>query len=235
MPPVPTAELPGLEALAVGGLPVAWWPASVGLDEARLAAGLHPAEEAEAARMKSAARRAEFRRARFLARLWTGRADALPRRETGVVTWPEGLVGSLTHKDGAVGMTLAPARLHRGVGLDVEDEARMKLAFEPRLCLPSESALLDDLAGANAERRLELLTALFSFKESVFKACFPLGGVMFHFHDARVTTLQSDAVTAELLKDVSPWTPAGGTITGARRRLAADGRRYTFTMATVPT
>lgn len=184
--------------------------------------------------MKSAARRAEFRKARWLVRALTGAKEALARSDAGVISWPPGLVGSLTHKDGAVGVTLAPSSEWRSIGLDAEDEARMKLAFEPRLCVPEESTLLDQLARGDQDERRALLTALFSFKEAIFKACYPLGSIMFHFHDARIKTLQPGAVTAELLKDTSPWTPSGKTITGTWLRHAEDGRRYALTSALIP-
>lgn len=201
--------LPFLEAVRCGPLSVAWLPPEAAVSEAAILALLSPEETAYAASLRHPARRDEYRRSRYLIRALTGFGGALPRRPEGDPSWPPGLKGSLTHKDGFVGVALAPDAAYAGVGIDAEAAARVKPAFEPRLASAAEGVLLDAAAAALGVPRAQLLALLFSFKEALFKCHFPLGRRMFHFHDAEVTGISEGKIRARVLLTTSPLTKAG--------------------------
>jgi enterobactin synthetase component D len=201
---------PYAQLVTVGTTPVFWLPAAVTVPEAELDGTLHPHERAEAAGMRAVSRREEFRRARFLVRTMTGHRDPLPRTQAGAPTWPSGLIGSITHKHGAVGVTIAAAVGLYGLGIDAED-VRINVKLESKIVCDREARLLD-----LEPSRATALAVVFAFKEAIFKACFPRGQVMFYFHDAEVVALDaaSGTIEARLLKDVGPGTPAGSLLRG---------------------
>nr|WP_285558369.1 4'-phosphopantetheinyl transferase superfamily protein [Streptomyces hygroscopicus] len=117
-------------------------------------------------------------------------ADRAPR-------WPAGAVGSMTHCTGYRAAAVAAASRIHAVGIDAE----------PHEALPPEVGALITDAGERTD--LERLSArhprvhwgrlLFSAKESVFKAWYPLTGQWLDFHDARVTLHpESRTFTADL-------------------------------------
>jgi enterobactin synthetase component D len=201
---------PYAQLVTVGKTPIFWLPAATTIPEPELDATLHPHERAEAADMRAVIRREEFRRARFLVRTMTGHRDPLPRTPAGAPTWPSGLTGSITHKHGAVGVTIAAAVDLYGLGIDAED-ARINLKLESKIVCDREARLLD-----GEPSRAAALAVVFAFKEAIFKACFPRGQVMFYFHDAEVLALDaaSGTIVARLLEDVGPGTPAGSLLQG---------------------
>jgi 4'-phosphopantetheinyl transferase EntD len=102
----------------------------------------------------------------------------LPRTSSGAPRWPQGFVGSLSHDSEYAVAAVAPRGLVHSVGIDIE----------PSLPLPRE---LLDLVTNPAERiRLngDLLSArlLFSVKEAVFKATYPLDEQLLDFFDVEV-------------------------------------------------
>ncbi|AKG44486.1 4'-phosphopantetheinyl transferase family protein [Streptomyces xiamenensis] len=151
---------------------------------------LFPEEEAVVARAV-AKRRTEFATVRgcartALERLGGPRVPLLPG-ERGAPRWPAGFLGSMTHCAGyraaavaRTGGTLA------SIGLDAEpheplrDDGVLEL-----VSLPEEREHLAKLAAGHPRVRWERL--LFSAKESVYKAWFPLTGQWLGFEQARVT------------------------------------------------
>jgi len=224
---------PAALPIILGPLTVAWWPADDITSDESLYGSLHETERVYAQRLKSLMRRREFLRSRALIRAWSGDPSPLIRDDAGVVAWPTSLLGSLTHKDGAVAVTLVPRSRWLALGIDAEAEDRMQLGFENRLARPEESSILDALADGDSMRRRTLLTALFSFKESIFKCCFPLGRIMFHFHDAALDEidLARGHLRARILRDVAPEVPAGSLLSGWVRGYQENGRNYILTAA----
>jgi 4'-phosphopantetheinyl transferase EntD len=206
-----------LTELGVGAATIAWLDAGAAVDEAAIDALLLPDEAAYAASVRARSRREEYRRARFLVRALTGYTGPLPRTPEGAPSWPPGLVGSITHKDGAVGVTLAAAAALAAIGIDAEDAARVRPELEPKICSEAESRLLDRVQAAAGRDRAYWLGVVFSFKEALFKCHFPLGGVMFWFHDAELDALDpaTGRVRARVLVPTSPRSPAGTPVSGA--------------------
>lgn len=107
-----------------------------------------------------------------------------PNREP---LWPKGVAGAITHAAGFGAALVAPTAATDGVGVDLE-ERRLTPELWDHLPRPEEREWLDDLAAA--EREAAIL-ALFSAKESVFKAFFPRVGAFFGFDKASLSPTPS--------------------------------------------
>lgn len=148
-------------------------------------AALFPEEEA-AVRRAIDSRRLEFATGRAcardaLAKLGAG-SGPIPVGHRGQPCWPAGIVGSITHCDGYRGAAVARSVDFAAIGIDAEPNEDLPERLLEEIALPGERVWLDELA-ANAPGvcwgRL-----LFSIKESVFKAWFPLAGRRLGFGDA---------------------------------------------------
>lgn len=162
---------------------------------------LYPEEEALVERSVEKRRR-EFATARACAR------DALaglgaPRRAIlagpkGEPLWPLGFVGSITHCDSYRACAVARAGELKALGVDAEPDLPLPEGLLGDIALPEERELLRDLArrapGPNWDR------LLFSIKESVYKAWFPLAERWLGFEDAVVSIdWRQESFSARLL------------------------------------
>ncbi|MBZ9539092.1 4'-phosphopantetheinyl transferase family protein [Modicisalibacter tunisiensis] len=130
--------------------------------------------------------------------------------------WPAGIVGSITHSGRLAAGVVACAERWQGLGVDAE--AILPVARAERLSrqilTPGEQALMDALP---RDVRGVFATRVFSLKESLFKALFPLTGVRFYFQDAHLVADAHDpldATTLELDRTLSPDWSAGRRLTG---------------------
>lgn len=132
-------------------------------------------------------RKAESALARTLARgvlQRHGVAHAqLDRHADGFAMWPAGWAGSLAHSGGWSVAALARTAQLRCVGIDVEDPARMKRALWGHIMTPAEQAAADAMAADVAQLRA---AAVFSAKEAVYKAIYPLLGSAPGFQQAEL-------------------------------------------------
>ena len=134
-------------------------------------------------------RQAEFLAGRLCAREalrgLTGIAFVPPVGEDRAPQWPRGIVGSITHGGGWAGVVVGSSQQWSGLGLDIErilaPERADRLAAE--ILTPRELEIYFPL---NENKRAELVTRTFSFKESLFKALYPLVQQRFYFQDAEV-------------------------------------------------
>ena len=130
---------------------------------------------------------------------------AIGRGDGGEPRWPEGVVGAISH---AGDLAIAVVGLRSdfvGQGIDVEELSRGPSSRAARLiCRPSEMAWADPESGT------ERLAMLFSAKEAIFKALYPIEQVWLGFSDAELTW-QADrcAFEARILKSVGEGYPAG--------------------------
>ncbi|MCM2130206.1 4'-phosphopantetheinyl transferase family protein [Larsenimonas rhizosphaerae] len=124
--------------------------------------------------------------------------------------WPQGVVGTLTHSPDLAGAWLAPADQWQALGMDAEHiiPAPRAARLQSAILTASEQTLL---AGLDAEAFAHALTLVFSVKESLYKALYPLTGTPFYFMDARLVSQDAKArtLTLELLKPLSRQWPAG--------------------------
>lgn len=171
---------------------------------------LFPVEEAVVARAVEKRRR-EFATVRHCARTALERLGVPPAPilpgERGAPGWPEGVVGSMTHCEGFRGCAVARAADLHTIGLDAEPAAPLPDGVLDAISLPEERAGLRRLGPGAPWDRL-----LFSAKESVYKAWFPLTRRFLQFHEARVELDPDGGFTATLL--VAPPNTVAGRLTG---------------------
>lgn len=141
---------------------------------------------------------------RALSRLGVAEVPIL-RGERGEPYWPEGVVGSITHTRDYCAAAVASSRRVRSVGIDAEFHDALPDGVLDYVAVPEERAWLKELgSGSTCWDRL-----LFSAKESIYKAWYPLTGRWLGFEDASVTVDPSSGTfQARLLVD-------GTTLDGA--------------------
>jgi 4'-phosphopantetheinyl transferase EntD len=189
-------------------------PVGVGIRR-RTAAGpppLHPLEEGLLGPRAVEQRRVLFALGRAAAR------DALAefgvhdvgigRGSAGEPLWPPGFVGAISHSSHLAIALVGRRTNYVGLGVDVEDLARRLTVDAARLvCRPAEMAWLDVQAVDVASQRLMLL---FSAKETVFKATYPIEGVWLGFADAELTwRAERPGFDARLMKSAGAQYPVG--------------------------
>jgi 4'-phosphopantetheinyl transferase EntD len=165
--------------------------------------GLLPAE---AAVMRNAVpkRRREFAAVRRCARRALGTLGAvdcppaplLPGTR-GAPGWPAGVVGSMTHCPGYRAAAVARATDLLAVGIDAEPHLPLPDGVLEAVTGPLERAGLAGLGARTPGVCWDRL--LFSAKESVFKAWFPLTGRPLGFEDAVLTPQPDGTFAARLL------------------------------------
>ncbi len=163
---------------------------------------LYPDEEAHVARAVDKRRR-EFATVRRCARDALGRLGVPPGPilpgEHGAPTWPAGIVGSMTHCAGYRGAAVAREAAVRTLGLDAEPHEALPDGVLEVVSLPAERTRLAALAADRPAVHWDRL--LFSAKESIYKAWFPLARRWLGFEEADVTLDPAGTFTARLLVD----------------------------------
>ncbi|WP_436735737.1 4'-phosphopantetheinyl transferase family protein [Streptomyces sp. BBFR102] len=171
-------------------------------------------------------RRAEFATVRHCARramadLGVAPAPLLPG-ERGAPVWPGGVIGSMTHCDGYRAAVVGPASRFRSVGVDAEPHDALPEGVLGTIALPSERERHRALRGERPDVHWDRL--LFSAKESVYKAWFPLTGRWLGFEEADLVidpgTGPTGTFTARLL--VPGHTTSGAPLTGFAGRWRVD-------------
>lgn len=140
---------------------------------------------------RSVKRKAEFYAGRACARQalqilqpnQTARLNKHP--EHGFVLWPTGSCGAITHSQGFAAAIVAPLTSFQGIGLDAEAYLAVTKALRlaPHILTANEQRVLDQLSPV--EQAL-FVTQVFSIKESLYKALYPLSLVFFGFQAAEV-------------------------------------------------
>jgi 4'-phosphopantetheinyl transferase EntD len=144
--------------------------------------------------------------------------------------WPESIVGSITHTDGAAdgycGVAVGDDRKFAGIGIDAE----------PRLPLSNElwSWILDERERQDALRTAEpglYARLIFSAKETTYKALYPMLRQILEFSDVHVHAKVADGLFfAGLTRIVGSQTdlPASSQLVG---RLVMDDELIVTAMA----
>jgi 4'-phosphopantetheinyl transferase EntD len=186
---------------------------------------LFPEEEAAIGRAVPKRRR-EFATARDCAHRALQRLGLPPGpvpvgEERGEPVWPAGVVGSITHCRGYRCCAVARAAELASIGVDAEPHEPLPDGLIGDLANAEERAMLHELAAATPAIHWDRL--LFSAKESVYKAWYPLTRRWLGFEDALLTIDPAQRrFEAKLL--VPGPTLAGGELRGfAGRWLARDG------------
>jgi 4'-phosphopantetheinyl transferase EntD len=179
-----------------------------------------------------AKRRREVTNARTCARRALARLGiaetAIPRGAKGEPLWPAGVVGSITHTTGYFAAAVAQADKIRSIGIDAEVHGELPEGVLSHIGFGPERTWLagQDHTDVWWDR------LLFSAKESVYKAWFPLTGRWLGFEDATVTidpvnqTFQATILVDGTTHTGTPLTTMSG------RWLVRDG--LVLTAITVP-
>lgn len=170
---------------------------------------LYPEEEVLVARAV-AKRRREFAVVRACARRAMEKLGVPPHPvlpgERGAPQWPAGLTGSMTHCDGYCAAALVRVADLASLGIDAEPHGPLPDGVLGAVSLPEERDRLQRLAATHPGIHWDRL--LFSAKESVYKAWFPLTGKWLEFTEADIDI------------SVDPGEPLGG---GLRAELLVPG------------
>ncbi|MEV0052832.1 4'-phosphopantetheinyl transferase superfamily protein [Saccharopolyspora shandongensis] len=162
---------------------------------------LFPEEEALIARARDKRRR-EFTTGRWCAHQALSRLGVPPapllRGERGAPQWPAGILGSITHCTGYRAAVAARADEVHTVGIDAEPHAPLPDGVLNVVSLEVERADLARLSAAWPDTHWDRI--LFSCKETVYKAWYPITGRWLGFEDARLE-LGTGTFTAHLRKE----------------------------------
>ncbi|MDT9700657.1 4'-phosphopantetheinyl transferase superfamily protein [Streptomyces sp. P17] len=156
-------------------------------EEDAAAAVLYPEEAAVVAQAVDKRRR-EFAAVRGCARRAMEKLGVEPQPlvpgDRGAPRWPEGLAGSMTHCDGYCAAALVRATDLASLGIDAEPNAPLPDGVLAAVSLPGEAQRVRRLSYERPDIRWDRL--LFSAKESVYKAWFPLTGEWLEFTEADI-------------------------------------------------
>lgn len=153
--------------------------------DAAVDAPLYPEEQAVVARAVDKRRR-EFGSVRLCARramekLGVEPGPVLPG-ERGAPRWPEGILGSMTHCTGYCAAALVRAPELASLGIDAEPHEALPEGVLGAVAAPAERERVHALTAAHPAVHWDRL--LFSAKEAVYKAWFPLTGRWLDFQEA---------------------------------------------------
>ncbi|BCB84358.1 4'-phosphopantetheinyl transferase [Phytohabitans suffuscus] len=181
-------------------------------------------------------RRREFTTVRGCARqalasLGYDPAPILPG-ERGAPRWPAGIVGTMTHCEGYRACALALARDVRTLGVDAEPDGPLPEGVLEAIALSEELAMLRDLDARSPGVHWDRL--LFSAKEAVYKAWFPLAGKWLDFSEARIAIDPDTGTFEATLLVPGPQTPEGPLAGFSGRWLSRGGLLLASIVVTAP-
>jgi len=187
-------------------------------------ATLYPAEAAVIAGAVEK-RRNEFTTARLCARealaeLGEAPVPLLPG-ERGAPGWPAGIVGSMTHCPGYRAAALARAADVYSIGIDAEPHGPLPEGVLATVSDATEQEHLRALAATDPGRHWDRL--LFSAKESVYKAWYPLARRWLGFEEARLTIDPAAGTFTARLLVPGPQLPEGELTSVSGRWLVRQG------------
>ncbi|MFD3496741.1 4'-phosphopantetheinyl transferase [Streptomyces sp. NPDC058676] len=181
-------------------------------------AWLYPEEEAVMVKAVPKRRR-EFAVVRGCARRAMEKLGVPPQPvlpgERGAPRWPAGLTGSMTHCDGYSAAALVRTTDLASLGIDAEPDGPLPDGVLTSVALPAELdrvlRLSRDHPGTHWDR------LLFSAKESVYKAWFPLTGKWLDFSEADIEFVVGRVGPAGAVGPVGPDSGPGERLSGTFR------------------
>jgi enterobactin synthetase component D / holo-[acyl-carrier protein] synthase len=135
-------------------------------------------------------RRREFTTGRACARRALRRlgfpAEAIPVGHRGDPLWPRGVVGSITHCRGYRACAVARSEAILALGIDAEPNIALPVGVWEEVAFGREVDLVSRLARTGAGAMVHLDRLVFSAKEAVYKAWFPLAQTWLGFEDVEL-------------------------------------------------
>ena len=178
-------------------------------------ARMHPAEYAS---IKHAAetRQQEFSAGRMCARqalkhlgVFAGPLRKLPNRS---ISWPEGIIGTVSHNEIWCGAAVARRCDVAGIGLDIETVARIGEKLWRQILTTEERTWLDRQPAAESQQWAALI---FSAKEAVYKCIAALVPQRIEFMDAVIVPdLQEGVFEVHLTGSIAGHLPKGLQLQG---------------------
>ena len=104
-------------------------------------------------------------------------------REDGQPSWPEGIVGSITHTDDYCAAVVARKNHCNAIGLDAESMEGITPDLYPYICTAEEH---DRLRAMEFGMRAKAAALIFSAKEAFYKCQFPLTAEFLDFQDIQL-------------------------------------------------
>lgn len=138
-----------------------------------------------------------------------------PHREP---LWPRGVVGSIAHAGEIASAVVARSGLVRGLGLDIEPWMEESHATEVREAI-AIAGEVETLAKQTGLGVTDVLTVVFSAKESIFKCLYPEVLEYFDFMDVRIVRidLKAERFEARLLRSLAEELDRGVLLNGRVR------------------
>lgn len=131
--------------------------------------------------------------------------ETIPAQSDRAPGWPPGIVGSITHTARYAAALVASDTHYHGMGIDCEAIISPdNLNLQKHICVANELEALHEAYSDWAPE--ELLTLVFSAKESLFKCLYRQTRKFFGFSAARVTALDATNATfiIQLEHDLTP-------------------------------
>lgn len=134
-------------------------------------------------------RKNEFRAGRTCARealRLLGSTDLhIPMRPDRSPDWPTGFVGSISHTSSIAASVVAKRHQFAGLGLDIEENSPLTADLCEIIMRSDERERLPQKIKIGSSF-IDMAKVIFSIKEAVYKAVFPLTGVFLSFQDVSV-------------------------------------------------
>ena len=132
-------------------------------------------------------------------------ALAIPSGSDRAPIWPDGIVGSISHCDSlAIAVVARRADGTLTLGVDIEVALPLEADLIDSICTPAEQRYLYSAGNAGLMAKV-----IFSIKESVYKAQYPLTGKMLEFDEVE-TTLDLTAMRFSAIMASSNLPPLTG-------------------------
>jgi phosphopantetheine--protein transferase-like protein len=110
------------------------------------------------------------------------------RSTSGYIIWPDNFVGSLSHKKNLLILCVEEKNKFNSIGIDIENFVCFNEKVKNKICSSEELSLLAKLNLIELQRK-KFLSVIFSVKEAVFKAYFPIYEQKIYFKDFEITNI----------------------------------------------
>lgn len=131
-----------------------------------------------------------------------GSVDAeVPRNPDGSPTWPDGVVGSITHTRGFAASAVAWRTDAMAIGIDAEPHLPLRDGVLGKIAGDTERRGILSLSWSHPDTHWDRI--LFSAKESVYKAWSPMTGLGLRFRDVTVTVSPEGGFAARFVDDIA--------------------------------
>ncbi|MEZ4744382.1 MAG: 4'-phosphopantetheinyl transferase superfamily protein [Bdellovibrionota bacterium] len=206
----------GIQQINLPSLSVNLLYASTPLQQEKIDKALHALEIEKINSFGSTKRKIEYRRSRWLMRQFLNSAEPLIANNSGIISWPQGILASLSHKEEVIAFAFTDKNKYKSIGIDIEYKNGAKSELAKKICSATEINLLKNIALDSKEDFSTLLSIVFSFKEAVFKAHYPIGKIWFYFDDFEIIgiNLNKQLIKGTLKTKTSELTPKNSLITG---------------------